>query len=64
MPLQKPLSFEVGVQWHFGAEELVYPAVANCHICSTRPFDYANVIDYDNAQSDSERKKKGGGQIS
>lgn len=31
MPLQKLLSFEVAVQWHFGAEELVYPAVVNCH---------------------------------
>lgn len=29
MPLQKPLSFEVGVLWHFATEELVYPAVVH-----------------------------------
>lgn len=36
MPLQKQLSFQVGVQWHFEAEELVYPAVVYGHIFCTR----------------------------
>lgn len=40
------LSFEVAVWRHFETEELV----VNCHICSTRVFDWANVIDYDNMQ--------------
>lgn len=39
MPLQKRLSFQVAVQWHFEAEELVYPPVVYCRICSPRLFD-------------------------
>lgn len=35
----KAICFEVAEQWHFRAEELVYPAAVNCHICRARPFD-------------------------
>lgn len=38
MQLQKRLSFEAGVQWHFAAEELVYTPVVNRHIYSARLF--------------------------